>query len=351
MKIAYLFPRLDNKSSITLFQDLIPQLKSIDSNIEIDIYYFDQEIALTFTVNTTRLGFFDALPINDYDIIHSSGLRPNLYTFFHRKRINSKTKLVTTIHSFIYKDFRNQFNAVFAFICSKIWYSVLNSQNTVVVLTDIAKQYYSDKIKTKLEVVNNGRKKILINSILDSDKELMIKIKNKFSFVMGTHAVVSKIKGLDTVIRALQTLKDFCFVIIGDGPEVENLKLLAKELHVNDQVFFLGFKKNVGSFFQFYDVYVMPSRSEGLPIALIEAVSCKTLCLTSDIPTFNELFTDEEVPKFKLDNTDDFCKEILKLKKSFYKENLTTKAYHKYQQKYSDEIMAKNYYDLYTNLL
>ncbi|BFM42296.1 glycosyltransferase family 4 protein [Flavobacterium sp. CFS9] len=329
----------------------MPQLKLIDSKIEIDIYYFDEEIALTFEEKTTRLGFFELLPVNDYDIIHSSGLRPNIYTYLHGRKFNNKTKLITTIHSFIYKDFRNQFNAVFASIFSKIWYLVLNSQNTVVVLTDIAKQYYSNKIKTRVEVVNNGRKKIQTNSISDIDKELMMEIRGKFSFVMGTHAVVSKIKGLDTVIKGLQTLKDFCFIIIGDGPEVENLKLLARELNVHNQVFFLGFKKNIGSFFQFYDVYVMPSRSEGLPIALIEAISCKTLCLTSNIPTFNELFTDEEVPKFILDDTNDFCKEILKLKESDRRENFIENAYYKYHQKYSDEIMAKNYYSLYKKLL
>nr|WP_315174748.1 glycosyltransferase family 4 protein [uncultured Flavobacterium sp.] len=350
MKIAYLFPRLDNKSSITLFQDLIHQLKKIDKNIEIDIYYFDDEVSLNFTEKTNQLSFWNFLPVNDYDIIHSTGFRPNLYTHFHKKKFNKKTKLVTTIHSFIYKDFQNQFNSIFAYIYSKIWYSGLRSQDAVVVLTDIAKKYYSDKIKTRLEVVNNGRKKMQTDSLSDSDNELMIKIRDQFSFVLGTHAVVSKIKGLDTVVKALQTLEDASFVIIGDGPEVENLRLLAKEVNVDDRVFFLGFKKNIGSFFKFYDVYVMPSKSEGLPIALIEAVSCKTPCLTSDIPTFKELFANDEVPSFKLDNPDDFCKEILKYKDVNFRESLTEKAYVKYLEKYSDEVMAKNYYNLYTKL-
>ena len=66
MKIAYLFPRLDNKSSITLFQDLIPQLKKIDKNIEIDIYYFDDEVSLNFTEKTNQLGFWNFLPVNDF---------------------------------------------------------------------------------------------------------------------------------------------------------------------------------------------------------------------------------------------------------------------------------------------
>lgn len=350
MKIAYIFPRLDNKSSITLFQDLIPQLKRIDENIEIDIYYFDKRINLSFEEKTTQIGFWDFLPVNDYDIIHSTGLRPNLYTYFHKNKFDKRTKLVSTIHSFIYKDFKNQFNFIFAYIFSKIWYSVLRSQDTVVVLTNIAKQYYSDKIKTKLEVVNNGRKKIQTDSISDLDKELMLKIRNNFLFVVGTHAVVSKIKGLDTIIKGLPNLKDFCFVIIGDGPEVENLKLLAKEVNVDDRVFFFGFKENIGSFFKFYDVYAMPSRSEGLPIALIEAVSCKTACLTSDIPTFKELFSNDEVPTFKLDNPDDFCKEILKFREFNFRKSLVEKAYDKFLQKYSDEIMAKNYYNLYKKL-
>lgn len=178
----------------------------------------------------------------------------------------------------------------------------------------------------------------------------MIEIRDNFSFVMGTHAVVSKIKGLDTIIQALPNLKGFSFVIIGDGPEVENLKLLANKLKVDDRVFFLGFKTNIGSFFKFYDIYVMPSRSEGLPIALIEAVSCKVPCLTSDIPTFKELFTNDEVPSFELDNSEDFCKEILKFKEIDFRESHIEKAYNKYIQKYSDEIMAKNYYNLYTEL-
>lgn len=351
MKIAYLFPRLDNKSSITLFQDLIPQLKLLSSNIEIDIYYFDKEIGLNFTEKTYRLKFFDSFPVNDYDIVHSSGLRPSVYIHLNKRNFNSKTKFVTTIHSFIYEDFKNQFNSFLAFFYSKIWCSVLNSQNVVVVLTNIAKKYYASKIKSKIEVINNGRKIIQNDSILDSDVELMESIINKFPYIIGTHAVVSKIKGLDTVIKALEYLTEFCFVIIGDGPEIENLKVLAKELSVQDRVFFLGFKKNISSFFKYYNVYAMPSRSEGLPIALIEAVSFKTPCITSDIPTFKELFTEEEVVMFKLDNVEDFCKQMLKFKQADFTESRVEKAYLKYMDKYSDEVMAMNYYTLYLRLL
>jgi glycosyltransferase involved in cell wall biosynthesis len=350
MKIAFLLPRLDDKSSITLFQDLIPQLEFIDTSLKIDIYYFDKNISLDFN-NTTRIEFFNFFPVNNYDIVHSSGFRPNFYIFLHKKSFNLKTKFITTIHSFIYDDFKNQFNILIAIIFSKIWYYVLKYQDIVVVLTETSKLFYSHKISSEIEVINNGRRLISSNFISGSDRELMSKIKQKFKFVMGTHAVVSKIKGLDIVIRSLKYLNEFCFVVIGEGPEIMNLKSLAKKLNVYHQVFFLGFKKNIGSFFQFYDVYVMPSRSEGLPIALIEAVSFKTPCLTSDISTFKELFTNNEVAFFKLDDVNDFCNQVIKFKNKSYGESLIDNAYLKFVSKYSDEVMARNYYNLYRKLL
>jgi glycosyltransferase involved in cell wall biosynthesis len=351
MKIAYILPRLENKSSITIFQDLIPIIKSSYENIEIDIYFFDECVDLIFTEKTRKISFFDSLPINDYDIIHSSGIRPNLYIYLNKRKFNKNTKLITTIHSFIFNDFKNQFNYIFALIFTKLWLFVLNSQDVVVVLTEIAKEYYSQKLKTRIEVVNNGRKKLPFDPINESDEQLMLKIRGEYSMVLGTHAVVSKIKGLDTVIKGLQKLKEFCFIIIGDGPDVNRLKMLAKQLNVQDQVFFLGHRKNIGSFFKFYNVYVMPSKSEGLPVALVEAVSFKTPCLTSDIPTFKELFSNKEVPCFILDDVNDFCKEIIKFKDINYCENLVEKAYVKYTERYTDNIMAINYFKLYKNIL
>ncbi|WP_293302857.1 glycosyltransferase family 4 protein [Pedobacter sp. UBA4863] len=351
MKIAYLLPRLDNKSSITLFKDLIPKLKQLNSNIEIDIYFFDNEVSLHFPHKTHKIDFFSgSIALNNYDIVHSSGIRPNVYVWLNKWRFGSNSRFVTTIHSFIYEDFKNQFSSFLAFLYTKMWLSLLNSQHAVVVLTEVAKTYYLDKIKSRIEVVNNGKGPLQNDLMSEEDVKLMEAFVSKFSYVIGTHAVVSKIKGLDTVVKGLVTLKDYCFVIVGDGPEVESLKRLAQELNVQNRILFIGFRKNIGSFFRFYDMYVMPSRSEGLPLALIEAVSSRTFCLTSDIPTFIELFEDDEVPKFKLDDVDDFCKQILKYKDKFLIQERIEKAYIKYTNRYTDEVMARNYYNLYLEL-
>ena len=55
-----------------------------------------------------------------------------------------------------------------------------------------------------------------------------------------TVAALTKVKGLDTLLRALQDLTDFQLIVIGDGPERSFLERLAERLGLRDKVKFLG---------------------------------------------------------------------------------------------------------------
>jgi len=61
-------------------------------------------------------------------------------------------------------------------------------------------------------------------------------------------------------------------LIVGDGPERGNLEVQAKELGVADRVIFAGYRSDAKSGFAAMDLFVLPSRSEGLPVALLEAM-------------------------------------------------------------------------------
>ncbi len=81
-------------------------------------------------------------------------------------------------------------------------------------------------------------------------------------------------KGVDVLLKALQlTQKDFTcsLTIVGDGSERKNLEALAQSLDLKETTF-LGFQTSVTDFFQQADALVMPSRREGLPLTLIEAL-------------------------------------------------------------------------------
>ena len=97
---------------------------------------------------------------------------------------------------------------------------------------------------------------------------------------LGTLASVStRSKGQDTVIKALSALKargrcDFVYHLAGAG-NPSRLRRLANRLGIQDNVRFDGLVRHdqIGEWFRSIDLYVQPSRQEGLPRALVEAMS------------------------------------------------------------------------------
>jgi glycosyltransferase involved in cell wall biosynthesis len=100
----------------------------------------------------------------------------------------------------------------------------------------------------------------------------------------------------DLIIAFSQLGPDAELYIIGEGPEKENLKKLAKSLGVQHRVFFAGFvdeKKKI-EFLKSAHVLVLPSTTEGFGIALIEAMASKTPVIAADIPAIRESVRDGE---------------------------------------------------------
>lgn len=89
-----------------------------------------------------------------------------------------------------------------------------------------------------------------------------------------TVSSLKHIKGVDLIPLVAASLADvdFEWTVVGDGPERESLLESAKELGVADRVRFAGFQQDVGPFFAAADLYVLPSRTEGLPLVLGEAM-------------------------------------------------------------------------------
>ncbi|MCR5485729.1 MAG: glycosyltransferase family 4 protein [Clostridiales bacterium] len=93
------------------------------------------------------------------------------------------------------------------------------------------------------------------------------------------------IKGFDILIEAFSLISDkypdYKLYIFGDGPEKESLMKLSKERNVSDRVIFKGTVKNVAEEISKCSVFVLSSRFEGMPNALIEAMACGLPCVSS----------------------------------------------------------------------
>jgi glycosyltransferase involved in cell wall biosynthesis len=94
--------------------------------------------------------------------------------------------------------------------------------------------------------------------------------------VIGTVARLVQRKGIDVLLRAFGLLRpshQAHLVVVGDGPCGEELRALAHELGIEDYISWLGFQANPIRSLQAMDVFALPSRLEGSPNAVLEAMA------------------------------------------------------------------------------
>lgn len=99
--------------------------------------------------------------------------------------------------------------------------------------------------------------------------------KEKEKFLITTSRLVPK-NAVDIIIKSLSLLPDtISLLILGDGPERQKLEQLAKEKRVSDRVRFLGFipYDDLPAYLQSADIFIRPSRSEGMGNSFIEAMA------------------------------------------------------------------------------
>jgi glycosyltransferase involved in cell wall biosynthesis len=85
------------------------------------------------------------------------------------------------------------------------------------------------------------------------------------------------VKGLDLFLNAARQIRDrrqdVKFVIAGDGPLRDSLRTMARQLDLEDDVLFLGHRDDNCNTLALMDVFLLPSLSEGVPMALLEALA------------------------------------------------------------------------------
>ncbi len=91
--------------------------------------------------------------------------------------------------------------------------------------------------------------------------------------VLGAVSRLDPAKGIDVLIRAMPCVENATLVIVGDGAERAFLEELARELGVSGRILWAGYRPDVHKLLPAFDVFVQPSRFEGLPTTVIEAMA------------------------------------------------------------------------------
>jgi glycosyltransferase involved in cell wall biosynthesis len=95
-------------------------------------------------------------------------------------------------------------------------------------------------------------------------------------------------KGFDVLLRAMREVDNATVVIVGDGEDREQLEALANRLGVADRTIWAGWSDDVRSQVRAFDVFALPSRFEGFPLAVLEALLAERPVVAADVGSVGE---------------------------------------------------------------
>lgn len=115
-------------------------------------------------------------------------------------------------------------------------------------------------------------------------------------------------KNYDTAIRAVAQAsnKSLHYYICGKGPEEDNLRALAQNLNVAEQIHFLGFRSDIKELLTAADIFLFTTKQEGLPRSMMEAMASGLPCVASKIRGNTDLLENTD-GGFLCDTTDAFA--------------------------------------------
>lgn len=247
-------------------------------------------IHVTKAVKTTRnpLGYFPfifqsiyKLLFCDYDIIHAHYVPHSAFVPAMLKWIKKKP-LIVTFHGTDARifPFKNKINRMLTMF-------VVNRSDKVIAR--------SEEMKEVLEKLGVSNKKIVVigagvdtNFFHPIDKNKAIedfelpKTKYIILFVGRLH----KLKGVELIYECARNMPETLFVMVGDGDVKTDLK----------NCIFIGEKKHeeIPFWMSAADILILPSYSEGLPNVVMEALSCETPAIVTDVGGCPEVVKDSE---------------------------------------------------------
>jgi len=169
---------------------------------------------------------------------------------------------------------------------------------------------------------------------------------------------LTKAKGVDILIKAIKILKEkyqkeIKAAIVGKGYLEGELKELVMELGIGKEVEFLGVRKDIEKLMKSTKLFVLPSRWEGLPLTILEAMSSGVGIIATQVGGIPEVIQNgkEGILISSEDPTALSGAITGLLKDRELRVKLGINAYKKVKEKYSIEVYTKNILEFYKSLI
>lgn len=178
----------------------------------------------------------------------------------------------------------------------KLWASEFLNADIVVCISKWAKNHLQTLLPqiNRVQICHNLIDEKRIKTLASKKHSKIEKIGKQGKIQLITVGRLSPEKGVLRFLSVLSTLKeekgcDFCYWIVGDGPERALISKQIKELNLEDSVHMLGEQSNPYVYIKDSDLYVCPSYSEGYSTTCVEASILGVPVLTTDVPGAREI--------------------------------------------------------------
>lgn len=233
-----------------------------------------------------------------------------------------------------------------------------NRQTSAIAVSSDVAQSIKSNITPRIDthIILNG----VNTSIFQRQKERGLKIRNEYNIpegalVVGTVAVFRFQKRLEEWLEVFHKAKvnipNLYGIIVGDGPLKDQIIAKKKELALDDVIVMPGLQTNTIDWFSAMDIFMITSVFEGLPIALLEAMSMKCAIVTTDAGGIKEVIKEgENGLMVDVDHWEKLSQQLTSISKDEeLKASLGEKARSSVKSNFGMERMVKELETLYRN--
>lgn len=174
------------------------------------------------------------------------------------------------------------------------------------------------------------------------------------SIVIGAFGRFVHEKGYDILLGAFETvskqIEDSYLLLVGDGPEMSELKRMAQQLKIETRVKFLGHRNNIVQLISTTDIVVISSRIESFSLVAIEAMSLGIPVIISNTLSSKEIFSSATIISEL--SPEALSKNIVSLLRDYNKmEELKNKGKKLVAERFTIEHYVKELEEIYNKIL
>ncbi len=236
------------------------------------------------------------------------GLRPDILHLNSSKiggmggvagRCAGTGRIIFTAHGWAFNENRPKWQKIASYFF--YWLIIQLCDRTICVSKKTREQILAlPFVKNKTSIVYNG---IPVPDFYTRE-DARTKLAAQFPFLdlnkkwIAVLAELHPVKGHDILIEALSDMHTettgYQVLFLGSGQAEQDLKMLVSQKSLTTQVFFAGFVENASMYLKAFELSILPSRSEAMPLAVLESGLAGTLVIASEVGGIPEILTNGE---------------------------------------------------------